>query len=735
MEFTTAVDDAHHRKPVAKAAPPVAASSFTPNVFAASTVLAVALFRWPLRWIVSGVPILVYTILLGQAKGCRVLPYIPLWSIFTTLNLLYAVAATSWLLYWVFAFFCYVSILFSCMFQFDMAAMLARRAFRSLLRDLHFINDTISFFNLPALEIDTEVNGLLVIRGFTFSLSTLTGTAHGIEVGIKLSDDMELAIQTEKCTVHLFRKITIGDVFCNVKGGEWEMSFGSLKPGPRATLEDDFVSKDTPILKAAAEAALMDGSRDMKDEFTYGEVPKDQSAKESKESIQKLTPDEEKARGIYEAKLRRIHETSTINIAIERLKKDAEEDEEKSSPVTDANIRAAVCTHIHNQPTIPHPPKTSIRVSTLMQTSYPGLKKFIHRLPFLYRCLLSPISYFHPVHIENITCAGSGKWMVSLMQHHLFKHFPSQDGVIRRLEARISAWLADANFAVELGGIKCTAHVPIDSSYDIETHFAIRDLMAFRTLLPPSAVNLIQVVRLGGADATLSLPSFLLPRHEHLLPPKPTIDQTLDLEQEISDADGIPNTVQKQRELDQLQKDETNMKISAHAHLPAVFDQQLLNFVAALVKATRIIEMEKDHEDMVLKRAETLEFEESLFRTDSIASDSASIASTDTGDTVGSIGSTTSTMRPKGTEGFNKFMRKMDRGFKDMNTNVKDGMRKAGINTVSAVANDRWIAKIVGNIMRKLEKAQGDVGYSGLIPIELAYYRDRAEYDYSKLLP
>jgi hypothetical protein len=734
MESTMAADQAHHRKPVPKATSPVE-SSFTPNLFATATVLAVTLFSWPLRWILSGAPILVYSILLGQSKGYRVLPYIPLWSIFTTLNLVYAVAATSWLLYWVFAFICYVCVLLSCLFQFDMAAMLARRAFRALLRDLHFINDTITFFNLPALEIDTEVNGLLVIRGFTFSLSTLTGTAHGIEVGIKLSDDMELAIQTEKCTVHLFRKITIGDVFCNVKGGEWEMSFGSLKPGPRATLEDDFVSTDTPILRAAAEAALMDGSQDMKSEFTNGKVPKEQDAKESRESIQKLSPDEEKAREVYEAKLRHIHETSTINIAMEQLKRDAEENEETADLVIDANIRAAVCTRIHNQPTIPHPPKTSIRVSTLMQTSYPGLKRFIHRLPFLYRCLLSPISYFHPIFIDNITCAGSGKWMVSLMQHHLFKHFPSQDGVIRRLEARISAWLADANFAVELGGIKCTAHVPIDSSYDIETHFKVEDLMAYRTMLPPSAVNLVQVVRLGGADATLSLPSFLLPRHEHLLPPKPTIDQELSLEQEISDADGTPNAVQKQRQLEQLQKDETNMKISAHAHLPAVFDQQLLNFVAALVKATRIIEMEKEHEDLMLKRAETLEFEESLYRTDSVASDSASIASTDTGDTVGSIGSTTSTMRPKGTEGFNKFMRKMDRGFKDMNTNVKDGMRKAGINTVSAVANDRWIAKIVGNVMRKLEKAQGDVGYSGLIPIELAYYRGRAEYENSKLLP
>jgi hypothetical protein len=33
----------------------------------------------------------------------------------------------------------------------------------------------------------------------------------GVELGIKLSDDMEIAIQTEKLTVALFGSIEIGD--------------------------------------------------------------------------------------------------------------------------------------------------------------------------------------------------------------------------------------------------------------------------------------------------------------------------------------------------------------------------------------------------------------------------------------------------------------------------------------------------------------------------------------------
>ena len=56
--------------------------------------------------------------------------------------------------------------------------------------------------------------------------------------------------------------------------------------------------------------------------------------------------------------------------------------------------------------------------------------------------------------------------------------------------------------------------------------------------------------------------------------------------------------MQAERELDQLLKDETNVKISAHIHLPGCFDQSLLDFIAALVKATKLVEMEKDPSPM-----------------------------------------------------------------------------------------------------------------------------------------
>lgn len=95
---------------------------------------------------------------------------------------------------------------------------LTRKSIRALFKQLHFIDDKVALFDIPALEIDTKLDGLVVLRGITFSLSTLSFVVHGVEVGIKLSDDMELTVQTERVTISLFREIEVSDCFANLKG-------------------------------------------------------------------------------------------------------------------------------------------------------------------------------------------------------------------------------------------------------------------------------------------------------------------------------------------------------------------------------------------------------------------------------------------------------------------------------------------------------------------------------------
>lgn len=626
---------------------------------------------------------------------------------------------------------CYPAIVLACLFQFDYAAGIGRRASRKLLRDLHFINDKIAFFNLPALEIDTETNGLFVVRGATLSLSTLTVVAHGVEVGIKLSDDMELAIQVEEVKVSLFRKIEVGDVYANVKGGEWEMTFGTLGPITHDSDDEDFFAKDTQILRAASVA--LDGTLptrpQMRSEMTGGDTPTSlYDAEEMFGSVTQLSPDEEVARKRYTEIIQQIYESNTVNVARAELEESSRQDEIDLDLENENDVRAATCARIHDQPSIPHPPTKSVRLSTLKKTNHPNFKIFLHRLPALLRLLLNPLAYFHPITVKSITAVGSGKWFNLLMKQHFFRHYTTQDTEIRRLERRISSWLSDANFAVEMGALKATAQVPINTSFDIECHFKMGDFMAYRAL--PGAAELTQVVRIGGADATISMPSYLLPHHEHLLPPKPTEFDEMKLEQEVSDLENTPQGVQAQTALEQLRKDEANMNISAHAHLPLRVHQDLLNFTAALVKATKVIETDKDFEQMKalreLNRAST-NLSEAGSEVSSIVSEST-VGTTNTESTIGDPAKQT------GKEGFKAFLKKVDSGFKEAGVNMRDGMRKAGLNTASAVANDRWIAKLVGKVVQKLEKAQGDVGYSGNIPVSLEDWRAKAE-PYTKILP
>jgi hypothetical protein len=160
-----------------------------------------------------GAAVLTYCVLLGALKGYRILPSVQLWIVLATINFGYAVAATSWLLYGIFTAVRYPTVFFTCHFQFN---FVANFGLRRLPKQLHFVDDRIALFNIPALEIDVDADGLTVARTVTVSSSTLTILIHGIELGVKLSDDLEITIQTERLTVALFRSIKTGDVYGNM---------------------------------------------------------------------------------------------------------------------------------------------------------------------------------------------------------------------------------------------------------------------------------------------------------------------------------------------------------------------------------------------------------------------------------------------------------------------------------------------------------------------------------------
>lgn len=746
---------------------------------------------WAYTWIVSGAAPLSFILVSGEVQHpkTRIFSWASIWILLVLINLAEAAASTSWLFFGIFTCLCWPMIFLASLFHWQFFAEWTRIVLRKVLYFVHFASDTIALFDLPALEIDVDVAGLMVIRGVKVSLSNLTLTAYGIEVGIKLSDDLEMALQTDKVTVAFFRRIDIAPVYGNIKGGAFEQTFAELEGDTRSADGQVLMDEDTPLLKAAAKAvrdtkqdsisppplparsntatpttepssippplparsktgivtpstpplqdqgssssntdatatseendqhlqrtptALSDTSTvqsmpehvadwseedqshwsnpekvSMADRMTDGRAPEDAGVKESVEQATSVMVDEENDGEMIRLQkiIREIEESSEIRKAdasVRRLverKKDSGDPENKVNLENDRHVRAAICSQLHRKASIQHAPKHSVRVTTLQQLAPPWMLRLFHRLPLLLRLLLNPLAYFHPIQIEAITVGASGRWMQSILGSELFKGYADRNQDIGKLRERIFEWLSDANFVVGLNDFTGQGLVPVNTEHDITCRMAVDEVTLYRTV--PRQANLKKAIQLGGADSTVLVPSMLLPHHDHLLPSKDDRNKAEeDHRQKIRRHDSAPKVAQEERLLKKSIRDEVNCQISVHVRLPVCFDQDLLNFISALVKASKIIEFERAYEEITDTQVRSL-------------------------------------------KDFTKLV----------NTGLRESVKKV---TVNAAANDRWIAKMVGKITKKLESAHGDVGYAGTIPVSLKPYREAAVPGETKLLP
>lgn len=516
------------------------------------------------------------------------------------------------------------------------------------------------------------------------------------------------------------------------------MTFAGLEdPADDAASEDSVFLDNTPLLRAAT--AGSEGFNDrpkLRESLTGVSYMRDSTARAGLDMVTKLSPDDEIADKEYHEKLTEIRTGSAVYQSRQQVRHMAKSTH-GFKPEDEKDMRAAVSTELHKLPSVPHPPSRSVRVTTLQTLSPPYVRRFLHRLSFLLRLLLAPLSYFHPINIASINAAGSGQWLSQLLKQEVFKSYTASSGELRRLHRRISQWLADANFCLQLTDIYGLGQVPLSTYFDIVTYLKFDDVLAYRTA--PNTGTISQVVRLGGADATFTIPSFLLPHHEHLVPPEPTQQDETELEIEIEHADGVPKAVQAERELKRAKKDETTIAMSVHGSLPVACDQSLLNFIAALVKATKIIELEKEV-DVVDHPTKATEPDESPARPTSPTSDGddISIASTNSHNSKFGLKEVApgfkvlaKNIRQNLRDGTTNTSTSIKEFARDLHQSTKDGIKKAA---VGGLVNDRWIAKIVGKTAAMLQKAQGDVGYSGSIPIPLGPYRAEPGLE-GKLLP
>ncbi|KIW04438.1 uncharacterized protein PV09_04705 [Verruconis gallopava] len=199
--------------------------------------------------------------------------------------------------------------------------------------------------------------------------------------------------------------------------------------------------------------------------------------------------------------------------------------------------------------------------------------------------------------------------------------------------------------------------------------------------------------------------------------------------------------------------------ITAHASLPAAFNQEFVAFVVALVKATKIIEIDKEIDRMESMPQAAEDGIDILSRstpmTDFLTpTSSAPLSRINTSDTLDILASTPpdlsqrnrmlSDLTALGSSSKNRLNR-LTKGLRDdkdtlrsfiqdMHQNMRNGVKKA---VLGSLVNDRWIAKLMGKIGPNLETAHGDIGYSSEIPVSLERYRPGPGSDclLSKLLP
>ena len=142
-------------------------------------LLLALIASWVRGWLTSGCAVESLLLLLGPAEHWSVSRY----TLLAALNAAYSLAATSWLFHLAFAAVCWPLVVVTCIVQYAAVSSFTRNRLRSWLKLMHFYRDKIAFFYLPSLVVDTELDGLMTVRGVTFSILDLTIELHGIEVG------------------------------------------------------------------------------------------------------------------------------------------------------------------------------------------------------------------------------------------------------------------------------------------------------------------------------------------------------------------------------------------------------------------------------------------------------------------------------------------------------------------------------------------------------------------------
>ena len=503
-------------------------------------------------------------------------------------------------------------------------------------------------------------------------------------VGLKLAEDIELAFYTDQIVIHLFRRISIEEIYAVLKPGSQESNYedGKEHKSNEQSMLDSHDSDPRPTSSGSGMSRT-----DIEDVSIRGAA----------NATIVVSAGNSKAENQYNDTRKNILATSPI-----RRSREQAESDHGGRWNSSKEMRATICAKLQEVPSVPHAPARSIKITTILDLLPEWLRRFLSRTPLLLRLILMLLSYSHAVYVTSLSTAGAGRQLAALWER-VFGEYRQPDSEFNQLEQRVSYWLGDANFCLELTNVDGFGQVPLRMAHDIVTYIRCADIVAYRNI--PDSTALESAMQLGGADATFAIPLYLLPHHDHLLPAKASEQEIQDQKTAVEESAGPPQRSQAERELAKLQNDETQIAYSVHGRLPVYMEQSLLDLFAEVCKeAGRVIKMEKSEDR-----------EDSQQGTESEAEAPAQ------------HGHHEDSKRKRFAGRAKDFNQKIKEHVPQL---VKQGVKKA---TLAGMVDDQWIAKIVGMLASQLERTQGDLGYLGEIPVALPPYRRAADL-HSKLL-
>ncbi len=370
-----------------------------------------------------------------------------------------------------------------------------------------------------------------------------------------ITEKMHIALYCDEIVIRIFRGVNINPVHGVLKQEQFEIDLKNLK---QPEIDED--GKEP-----------LESTNYAFDDVDYcgpENIPPESDKKIGPGASRKATGPtaDSRAQDRYDGILRRIQATSPVQQSIDEAGGAPSDDAE---PLEHQKHRASTCERLENVLSVPHRPRRSIKISSIFDLIPTWLRRLFARTPFLLRLILMPVSYLHPTKIAVVAISASGSWLADLLKEKVYSKYSEDRDDIKQLEQSVTDWMIDATFCLDLADIQGLAQVSIRSSQDIVASCSCASGAVMRA--EPKTGEVAPALRVEGGDATITLPSYLLPVHEHLLPPKPDSDS---------------------------EEDTATIELSTHLSFPAILDSTMVDFVAELVDSAIVMQIEDvDGED------------------------------------------------------------------------------------------------------------------------------------------